>query len=125
LNEKPNILIVDDEMLIGMALADDLMALGYAISGPFATTADADASCKIDKPDMAFLDVNLGKDRTSHDFARKLLKKKVPVVFLTGYSELFAANAEFDDIPVLSKPVELEKVIRSIKYHLEGTNSSD
>lgn len=112
------ILIVDDQVLIGMAFADELKLRGYSIVGPYSTTAAADRKFEEDKPSIAFLDVNLGKGRTSHEFARKLISKQVPVVFLTGYSELPVSNSEFDEIPVLSKPVAIEKVVEVISETL-------
>ncbi|MEE4200342.1 response regulator [Erythrobacter sp.] len=114
MGEAPTVLIVDDEMLIGMALADELNSHGFCVKGPFGTTATAQTASEGDLPDIAFLDVNLGKGRTSHAFANWLLDQDVPVVFLTGYSKLPPSDPKFRKLPVLSKPVSITKLIETI-----------
>lgn len=39
-----------------------------------------------DTPDIALLDVNLGREETSFSVAIKLHEMGVPIVFLSGYS---------------------------------------
>lgn len=120
MTENSTILIVDDEYLIGLALADELQLRGLGIAGPYVTSKMAEENFADDAPDFAFLDVNLGKGRTSHDFALSLIEKGIPVVFLTGYSEMRPSDARFDDVPILSKPVDIQMALNAIEAGLKA-----
>ena len=53
------VLIVEDEALIAMALADSLEDAGHEVVGPAATMAEALALCEGAPPELAVLDINL------------------------------------------------------------------
>lgn len=115
MNNRKKLLILDDELIIAMALADDLEDQGFEIVGPFNTLERADAAIGEDVPDAALLDVNLGRGRTSYALARKLEEQGVPFVFVTGYSETNSVAAEFRSAPVLGKPVQPEVVVQTMR----------
>ncbi len=110
-DEMPTILIVEDEVLIGMALADELAEQGFAIAGPYSTAKSASEALERDNADIAFLDVNLGKGRTSYDLAKELVNRGTPIIFLTGYSELYPDQRRFANAIVLAKPVAINDAI--------------
>src|SRR5258706_2717561 len=63
-------------------------------------------------PDGALLDVNLGGELV-YPVAEALVARRIPFAFATGYGVL--PDARFEGVPVLSKPVnadKLEDVIR-------------
>lgn len=104
---KPKILIVEDETLVGMALADELADEGFTIAGPYSTAEAASNAVESDRPDIALLDVNLGRGRNSYALAQKLVNMGTPLLFLTGYSELKPCKDRFPGAGVLSKPVSI------------------
>ncbi|MEM7687504.1 MAG: response regulator [Pseudomonadota bacterium] len=118
MKHKHTILIVDDEYLTGLSLSDELREHGYAIVGPYTTTKEAEAALETECPDLAFLDVNLGKGRNSFDLGSKLMERGVKLVFLTGYSELPSDNEDFADTSVLSKPVPIKAALTEIRAQL-------
>lgn len=115
MSDNLKILIVDDEVLVGMALADELSERGYAIAGPYSTVEAASKALNRDRPDIALLDVNLGKGRTSYDLAETLTKAGTPLIFLTGYSELCPDQNKFPSAGVLSKPVVMDHAVAEIE----------
>ena len=116
---QARVLILDDEILIGMALAEELAAHGFTISGPHKDVISAQEAFKSAPPDMAFLDINLGEEETSLDFARLLKKRGTPFAFLTGYSELPMSREEFANVPILSKPVPTKAALEAAQAMLK------
>ena len=58
---KARILVVEDEALIAMDLQALLEEAGYCVLGPANTSEAALALIERDEPDVALLDVNLGR----------------------------------------------------------------
>jgi DNA-binding response OmpR family regulator len=56
-NNKPLVLILEDEVLIGINLQDELQDAGYRVAGPFTTCAAALKWLQTATPDMAVLNV--------------------------------------------------------------------
>ena len=75
---RGKILLLDDEVIVAMALADDLEAEGFEIVGPFSNTDRAIAALDQARPDAALLDVNLGRGRTSYPLASRLGELGIP-----------------------------------------------
>lgn len=103
---EKRVLIVEDEILIGADLGLMLEDWGYRADGPHATVSAALAAIEANPPDIALLDVNLGRDETSFDAARALRDRDIPYVFLTGYSlERYVDEDVIQNAPCLKKPV--------------------
>lgn len=98
------VLILEDEILLAMDLADTLEARGHDIMGPFSTEVDAIQACADERPDAALLDFNLGDNATSERVADHLAAERVPFVFLTGYRR-DSLPERYSDTPILEKPV--------------------
>src|SRR6056297_2845360 len=96
------VLIVEDEALVALDLADMVRDLGHSVVGPFATVQASLPDCRDGSPDFAILDFNLGRG-TSAELAELLAETGVPFAFLTGYRR-DALPERFRDRLVLSKP---------------------
>lgn len=109
------ILIVEDEALIGFDLADLLGAAGYRISGPYARADEALCAVERGKLMLAILDVNLGEGRTSEAVARQLTEDGTPILFVSGYT---AAGSEvlrnFPEAGRVSKPWDPQELLRTV-----------
>lgn len=117
---KPTILVVDDEFLLGLAIADELEQGGFGVAGPYASAEKAARELDSDRPDAAVLDVNLGRGRTSYALAATLEARGTPFVFLTGYSELAPGTRTFAETRWLAKPIAPERLLREVGRMLEG-----
>lgn len=111
---KPSVLIVDDEVLIGLDLAETVAGGGYGVVGPFCKPEDALAAIDRAKPDAAILDINLGKHGTSKPIAERLARLNVPFVALSGYGRAGALDSVFEDAAFMSKPFEADRVLAKL-----------
>jgi DNA-binding response OmpR family regulator len=98
------VLIVEDEAIIAMDLAQTFEDWGWTVLGPAGRLEQAETLRAAARPDLAVLDVNLGGD-TSHDLARALLEGGTRVIFLSGDSASHLPG-DLDGCPSLSKPVD-------------------
>jgi len=106
------VLVVEDELLIGMDLVMLLEEWGYATSGPHRTPEAAIRAVRTDHPDLAILDVNLGGGQTSLTVAQALHDAGKPFLFLSGYSPgRYADEALIARTTCLQKPVS-ERALR-------------
>ena len=95
------ILVVEDEMLVLMAIEDMLADLGCT-SISVAASIDQALDLIASEPfDLATLDVNLNGTR-SYPVARSLVERGIRFAFSTGYGE--QGVEDFGGCPVLNKP---------------------
>jgi CheY-like chemotaxis protein len=95
------ILIVEDEMLIALALADMVTALGCT-SVLAARVGKAVALAMTQPFDGAILDMNLAGE-AGYPIADELAKRDIPFVIATGY-DAEGIEAGYRDRPMLPKP---------------------
>ena len=98
------ILLVEDEALVAMMMADVLVKLGFAVVGPCASAAEAVATARDQEVDGAILDVNLGGEMV-YPVADFLEARNIPFVFVTGYGAE-SVDRRFAEVPLLQKPVD-------------------
>ena len=98
------VMIVEDEALVALVLADHLTEFGLSVVGPCASVAEATAAVEANDLDAAILDVNLGKELV-YPVAELLAQRGVPFVFVTGYGPE-SIDTRFAHAAVLEKPVE-------------------
>ena len=112
------VLVVEDEFFIADDLARDLTAQGAEIVGPVGTAQQAmrllDGGRRIDG---AVLDIKL-RDEMIYPIADELRRRRVPVVFATGYDAAIIP-ARFADVPCCQKPVDGEKVVQALARALD------
>jgi CheY-like chemotaxis protein len=96
------VLVVEDEVLIGMVLEDILDMLGCTLAGMAATMDEAHELANSTAFDVAILDVNVGADPV-FPLADAIMERGIPIVFATG-SLPDSLPARFSGCPVLEKP---------------------
>jgi CheY-like chemotaxis protein len=102
------VLLVEDEPLVSMMLADLLSAFGHKVDGPYSRFSDAMLAAKSNNLQAGILDVNLGGEKT-YAVADILADRKIPFAFVTGYGPDSIVST-FSHAPVLQKPVEAAKL---------------
>jgi CheY-like chemotaxis protein len=102
------VLLVEDEPLVSMMLADMLSAFGHKVDGPYSRFGDAILAAKTGNLQAGILDVNLGGEKT-YAVADILTNRKIPFAFVTGYGPDSIVSA-FSHAPVLQKPIEAAKL---------------
>lgn len=111
-------LLVEDQMLIAADV--EVMLAEHGIDKVTTTPSAADAFRKIEEFtfDVAILDVNLGSG-TSLPVAEELIRRNIPFVFATGYSDKSIIPASFS-APVVRKPYEAAALISAVTKVLAG-----
>lgn len=115
---RTSILLIEDEVMIRMMVADMLEELGYTIAGE---AGDIDEGIRLVQSidfDIAILDVNVnGKVITP--VAEAVQMRGRPFVFATGYGAQ-GLPEKFRDRPTLQKPFQIETLARTIEATLKG-----
>lgn len=81
------ILVVEDQMLIALAIEDILLDLGCTVIGPVGKLESATQLARTEQLDAAFLDVQLDGQQV-FPVAEVLEERHIPFVFVTGTSEM-------------------------------------
>jgi two-component SAPR family response regulator len=112
---KRRILVVEDEMLIGMLLEDMLIDIGHEVAAIVPRLKDALVAVEKENFDLAVLDVHLHGE-SAFPVAEALIAKGKPFIFATGYGER-GLPENFRNRPVLQKPFardDLERILNAI-----------
>jgi DNA-binding response OmpR family regulator len=111
-NSKKLVLILEDQVLIGINLQDELQDAGYQVAGPFATCAAALAWLQTSTPDVAILDAAL-KDGPCQEVALALGKRAVPFLIYSGFSADRELIADFASVTWVEKPAPPAALVRA------------
>ena len=101
------LLVVEDEVMIGLEVVSMLEELGHGVVGPVTTVDQALTTLASNCWSGAVLDVNLRGTKV-WPVAHELQRLGIKFIFLTGYASLSAFPSEFISIARLDKPVRLE-----------------
>jgi CheY-like chemotaxis protein len=107
------ILIVEDEPLVALVLADALEDAGATIVGTAASVDEALRCIATEPIDAAILDCNL-RGRAVDDVAIALAGRGVPFLFVSGYGRE-GLPPGFDRAPVLGKPFTQALLLRAME----------
>ncbi|NEH46221.1 response regulator [Rhizobium leguminosarum] len=78
------VMIVEDEMLLAMELESEVEAAGHEVAGIAMNSRQAHDLLASQKPDFAFVDVQLMDGLTGIEIGRSLAAAGIPYVFVTG-----------------------------------------
>jgi CheY-like chemotaxis protein len=112
------ILVVEDEYVIAMEIADVLADFGAVIIGPAGSVEEALGLVSQEGPvDAAVLDVNLGGQKV-FPVAEALDARAVPYLFATGYDA--SVLEAFPQPPRLEKPADPRVIAATLGRLLNG-----
>lgn len=120
MSRKRKILVVDDQFLLALEIADIIEDQGHEVLGPYSTVDQALSHVERDPPDTAILDINMGEGQTTEPIARALKERNVPFAFLTGYNSADMLSDIFSDIEKLAKPALSDEISGLIDRLLFG-----
>jgi DNA-binding response OmpR family regulator len=107
------ILIVEDEAIIGVLLAEVLAGMGHDVCGIATTETEAVAIEAQSCPDLLIVDAGLRDGSGVGAVAEILRARSVPHIFITG--DLAGVRALKPDAMVLEKPFLESDLIRAIE----------
>ena len=109
------VLVVEDHWHVANALRSFLETEGMKVSGPVATTADAQRLATEQKPDLAVVDIHL-KLETAYVLIQQLDDLGVRVVVLSGYAVLPELTRKV--VAVLQKPFNAPELLGALRRAL-------
>jgi DNA-binding response OmpR family regulator len=118
---SPNVLVAEDETLVGMALDDALTDAGYSIAGVFGTCSAAIEWIDQHPVDAAVIDFVL-TDGACDELLRKLKSQGVPTLLYSGLNDV---PAEFRDLPFVVKPSPLGEVVGTLDKLMLSEDTGD
>jgi PAS domain S-box-containing protein len=101
---KTRVLVVDDEPMVALMIADSVEEVGCVVVGPCPTLSEALEVAASDAFDVVLLDLKLG-DVYSYPVAEILKRRRIPFAFVTGGLPSSLPSA-YGDIPRLPKPYD-------------------
>ncbi len=115
--KQAKLLVVEDDVLVRMLLADMVGELGYTLAAEAASIDEALEATRKTDFDLAILDVDL-KGRSVSPVADALVARDIGFVFVTGYDDhgLFP----YRDRPTLRKPFQIDALRRCCKSALSS-----
>ena len=110
------VLIVEDDALLALDIAQQMSDAGFEVVGPATSVAKALMPVTEVGCDAAVLDVNLGTG-TGAPVALELKARGTPFVVLSGYSREQHPDA-FQGAPFLSKPARPDSLVAMLRKSL-------
>lgn len=115
---RPRVLVVEDEVLVGMLVEDMLRELDCEVAALSCTLADALDKARTLGFDVAVLDINLN-GQPSFPVAEAVRARGLPLLFATGYGRKILGPA-WPEAPVLQKPFGRDELRRALAQVLPG-----
>jgi DNA-binding response OmpR family regulator len=104
------ILLLEDEPLVGLEIADTLGACGAHVVSA-CRVADAITSVDRHQISAAVLDIKLGGDDCAL-LCEHLLQRQIPFVFYSGYAK---APDGWNNVPIISKPARGSQIVDAVE----------
>ena len=86
--DRPKLLIVEDETIVAVDLAERLVGLGYEVLASVASGEEALVVAAARRPDLVLMDIRLQGHMDGVEAAREMRTRlQLPVIFLSAYAE--------------------------------------
>jgi CheY-like chemotaxis protein len=108
------VLVVEDEYLTALTTIDFLERIGCHVVGPAARLPAALDLARSEALDAAVLDINIAGTMI-WPVAEELLRRGVPYLFLSAYSQQNMIPVKFASAPCLAKPLEQQLLIDQLE----------
>jgi CheY-like chemotaxis protein len=117
------ILLVEDETLIRMMIADMVEELGHTIVAEAGNMTEALALAQTADFEIAVLDINVGGAKIE-PVADVIAGRRLPFIFASGYGAA-GVPEKFRDRPTLQKPFPKERLGKEIEETLRESDRRD
>lgn len=97
------VLLLQSDLLAGVALATQIKEQGYEVAGPYTRISRAQQWLDTHTPQATILDVALA-DGTSFELAGLLVERGIPVLFYSAFDAFEQMPVEVRELPFLEKP---------------------
>jgi two-component system, response regulator PdtaR len=112
------VLLLEDNAVVAMDIADTLAALGCALCGIARSESEAVKAAEMDQPDLIIADVNLQHGCGIAAVERIVKQRFVPHLFITGDVQTVLHRAP--GAIAVAKPFEVRALIAAVRRALRG-----
>lgn len=119
-SDQPRVLVVEDELLIALTLADTVTDAGYTLEGPFADKRKAFMAICERLPDCAILDVHVA-DAEVFPLADALAEAGVPIIFHSGHASPADMKQRYPHAAACQKPCRQSDLVAMLHSAIEGS----
>jgi DNA-binding LytR/AlgR family response regulator len=129
MDKKINILIVEDELIIGDFLKDNLEKMGYVVRGIAPDYLSAIELIQSESINLAIIDIKIEGKKTGIDIASYIRDNfgYIPFVFLTSFidDDTIDKAKETNPAGYLTKPFTFSSVYSTIEIVLHNTRTKE
>lgn len=121
-----DVLIIEDEPIIAMDIADTVRAMGHTVVGVAATKDEAVRIARAQRPGIVMADIKLSDGSSGVEAVQEILKSMdVPVVFVTAYPERLLTGEGAEPTYLVTKPFESDVLKVTIHQALLSHHQPD
>jgi len=117
-NKKIKVMVVEDEVLIGLMLVKKLRAYGYDVADVVTTGEDSIEFAGKIQPSVVLMDVTLAGQMNGIEAARQIKNKYgIPIIIFTGYNDklLHDQARQIEPVAILEKMDPISEIIAAIE----------
>ena len=118
MGRSPSVVLVEDEPMIALMVADIIEERGFTVVGVFRANGEALAFLRDHRPHIAILDYAL-TDGPAAPVAQKLRENRTPFCVISGYQKSVAGPL-FEDVVWLDKPFSEQQLCCALHACLEN-----
>ena len=121
--DRPTVLVVEDEFIIALDLSETVKDLGYELEGPFEDNKNAIEAIENEMPDLAILDV-FTADGEVYPLADRLVEAGVPIIFHSGHVPPEEVKSRYPEAQACAKPCPPDKLIDAVQEAVARVHQS-
>lgn len=117
-NKKIKVMVVEDEVLIGLMLVKKLRAYGYDVADVVTTGEYSIEFAGKIQPSVVLMDVTLAGQMNGIEAARQIKNKYgIPIIIFTGYNDklLHDQARQIEPVAILEKMDPISEIIAAIE----------
>ncbi len=106
------VLVIEDEALIAMDIADIVEGMGHRVTGTARTRAEAVELAAADRPDLILADIQLADRSSGIEAVNEILGQfgGLPVIFITAFPERLLTGERPEPAFLINKPYTEEQL---------------
>lgn len=116
--QKTQVMVVEDEILIGLMLVRKLRAYGYEVDDVVTTGEESVERAGRTRPSVVLMDVTLAGQMNGIQAAQKIKDKYgIPIIIFTGYNDRLIHDqaVQLDPVAILAKMDPISDIIAAIE----------
>ena len=117
-NRKNKILIVEDEVLVGIMLSRKLQEYGYEVGEVIINGEEAVDVAGEERPDVVLMDIALSGNLNGLEAAKQIRRQYgIPIIIFTGYDteKLAQQTKDIDPVAIVSKLGDIEDILKALE----------